>query len=328
MLNLPLLSCCDDTSACNSLPCRRFALTALPFSLHAVIAQQLRALKADAVMGMSLPGTHISLIHRLPCDRLPAVVIAQQLRALEADAVMGMALPGSDPTGDSCGCMLSHALGIHSVVVNGCPLLHAPLNVPQVRCRPASEASMMAAGVSACCHNQCCDHFLHMRLHKMLASPLACCWAEPYAVSALLLVPTRPVQCTCGGAPHQLLQMGTGNTPQDLSTAKGFAKNLAVWSLHQAAPLAIELIGSPWLKARRDLGLPRVHSQCPLVNAVAWLRRQAAASCTPVVETALTSWLLEYPRPLPPHQVRSSCCIASASQHNKQELQLLRAAAC
>lgn len=164
-----------------------------------------------------------------PCHALlKNATLVQQLRALEADAVMGMALPGSDPTGDSCGCMLSHALGIHSVVVNGCPLLQAPLNVPQ---------------------------------------------------------------------------MGTGNTPQDLSTAKGFAKNLAVWSLHQAAPLAIELIGSPWLKARRDLGLPRVHSQCPLVNAVAWLRRQAAASCTPVVETALTSWLLEYPRPLPPHQV-------------------------
>jgi hypothetical protein len=57
----------------------------------------------------------------------------QQLRELQADAVMGMALPGSDPTGDSCGCMLSHALGIDNVVVNGCPLLQAPLNVPQVR---------------------------------------------------------------------------------------------------------------------------------------------------------------------------------------------------
>ncbi|KAF6252756.1 hypothetical protein COO60DRAFT_503070 [Scenedesmus sp. NREL 46B-D3] len=97
--------------------------------------------------------------------------------------------------------------------------------------------------------------------------------------------------------------MGTGNNPQDLSNLKGFAKNLAVWSLHKAAPLAIELIGSPWLRARKILGLPRVHSQCALVNAVAWMRRQASASCTPVVETALTSWLLEYPRPLPPHQV-------------------------
>jgi hypothetical protein len=57
------------------------------------------------------------------------------MRALKADAVMGMALPGSDPTGDSCGCMLSHALGIDSVVVNGCPLLELPLNVPQVCCK-------------------------------------------------------------------------------------------------------------------------------------------------------------------------------------------------
>jgi hypothetical protein len=65
----------------------------------------------------------------------------QQLRELRADAVMGMALPGSDPTGDSCGCMLSHALGIDSVVVNGCPLLQAPLKVPQVRCCVPSSAT-------------------------------------------------------------------------------------------------------------------------------------------------------------------------------------------
>jgi hypothetical protein len=106
---------------------------------------------------------------------------------------------------------------------------------------------------------------------------------------------------------HVALQFGTGNAPEDLSTVWGFSKNLAVWSLHKAAPLVIEIIGSPWIRSRRNLGLPRVISQCGLVNAVAWVRRQAVASCTPVVETALTSWLLEYPRPLPPHQV-SVCC--------------------
>jgi hypothetical protein len=56
----------------------------------------------------------------------------QRIPALNVDAIMGIALPM--PHSDSCGCVLSHLLGVPFIDINGHPMVDAPVTVPQVRC--------------------------------------------------------------------------------------------------------------------------------------------------------------------------------------------------
>lgn len=97
--------------------------------------------------------------------------------------------------------------------------------------------------------------------------------------------------------------MASGNTPKDLWTIKGFAKNLASYSMFRIMPVLFEILGNPWAQARKELGLPPVTSALPGANALSWMIGRKRESCKPVVQTLLNSWLIEYPRSLAPHQV-------------------------
>lgn len=70
----------------------------------------------------------------------------QRLRAFGADAIMGIALPM--PFHDSCGCALSHLLGVPFIDVNGHPMIDAPPTVPQVRHRSGLDIRMSPGRVA------------------------------------------------------------------------------------------------------------------------------------------------------------------------------------
>jgi hypothetical protein len=57
----------------------------------------------------------------------------QRLRSFAPDAVMALGLPvSSGVASDSCGCLLSHALGAHLIDLMGV-VWSGPANIPQVR---------------------------------------------------------------------------------------------------------------------------------------------------------------------------------------------------
>lgn len=101
------------------------------------------------------------------------------------------------------------------------------------------------------------------------------------------------------------LQFGSCLTPADLATWRGWALNLAAWSIKQLVqPLQAGLLPNVWAAERDALQLPRASSGCPLVDA--WQRAvsgRPVQQCDVLLNVVLGSWLLEHPRPLAPYQV-------------------------
>lgn len=71
-------------------------------------------------------------------------------------------------------------------------------------------------------------------------------------------------------------------------------------------PWVLEIVGNPWAKARRELGLPPVKTPVLPVNLLAWALGKKQETCQPLVQPQLNSWLIEYSQPLKPYQA-SSC---------------------
>ncbi|KAF8065540.1 V2 [Scenedesmus sp. PABB004] len=100
-------------------------------------------------------------------------------------------------------------------------------------------------------------------------------------------------------------QMTSGTSPEDVRTLRGLARNLPPYlMLNWVLPALGELGGlDRWAPLRAQLGLPRVASVLPPVNALAAALGRPRARCAPVVQVLLTSLELEGPRPLAANQV-------------------------
>lgn len=99
------------------------------------------------------------------------------------------------------------------------------------------------------------------------------------------------------------MQFGTQLTPADLQTLPGMALNLAAWSTYQLASLKMDMFTSSADKLRQQYGLPLAGSPCPLVESLRRLRGLPSQRCRPLVEVTMSTFLVEYPRPLPPNVV-------------------------
>lgn len=99
------------------------------------------------------------------------------------------------------------------------------------------------------------------------------------------------------------MQFGTQLTPADLQTLPGMALNLAAWSTYQLASLKMDLFTSSADKLRQQHCLPLAGSPCPLVESLRRLRGLPSQRCRPLVEVTMSTFLVEYPRPLPPNVV-------------------------
>jgi hypothetical protein len=97
------------------------------------------------------------------------------------------------------------------------------------------------------------------------------------------------------------VQFGTQLTPADLQTLPGMALNLAAWSTYQLASLKMDLSSSAADKLRQQYGLPLASSPCPLVESIRKLRGLPSQRCRPLVEVTMSTFLVEYPRALPPN---------------------------
>lgn len=60
-----------------------------------------------------------------------AAMLLQSLHKFQSDAIMAVGLPAAIMI-DNMGCLLSHALGVPFIDMNGMPLLSAPPGIPQV----------------------------------------------------------------------------------------------------------------------------------------------------------------------------------------------------